>query len=198
MEKVAIIIVAAGSSSRMNTAKQLLPLGDSTLLGNAVAQAKNSDAEDVFIVLGANSEKIRLQQELYKAVFVENKDWKQGIGSSIAAGIKYVAENGNFEGILLMLGDQPLIDSSYLNQLIAEFRKDSSKIIATKYPKSKGIPAIFPKKYFSQLLLLKGDAGAKSLLNSKKSSVLALDAGIKIMDVDTPEEYREFCKRYRE
>ncbi len=171
-----------------------MPFRETNLLGNAIEQAGNSLAEEVFVVLGANAEKIRTNLNFPDFNYVENKHWSDGIGSSIAAGMKNILEKENFDAVLLMLADQPLIDSTYLNTMIEELRKDPSKIVATKYPESNGVPSLFPKKFFPELLLLKGDTGAKSLLNQKSFPVTVLDPGNKTLDIDTPEDFRKISK----
>ena len=174
----------------MKKPKQLLPLRETTLLGHAIEQAEASQAEEVFLVLGANAEMIKNNLNFQELTIVENKHWEEGIGVSISTGVNAVTSTKDFDAVLLMLGDQPLIDSVYLDQMIGEFSKDPSKMVATKYPKSNGVPALFPKNFFPQLMLLRGDTGAKSLLNDGSSPVTVIDAGNKILDIDTPEDYR--------
>ncbi|GHA48159.1 hypothetical protein GCM10007103_31390 [Salinimicrobium marinum] len=173
----------------MKRPKQLLPFRETTLLGHTIEQAEASQAAEVFVVLGANAQRIKTNLSFPDLTFVENKQWEEGIGASISTGVKYIAKKKDFDAVLLMLGDQPLIDSVFLDQMIGEFSKDPSKMVATKYPESKGVPALFPKKFFPKLLLLKGDTGAKSLLNDGSSLVTVIDAGRKILDIDTPEDY---------
>lgn len=189
MNGIAIIIVAAGSSSRMKSPKQLLALGNTTLLGNAIAQAKATAADEVFTVLGANFEAVRSSIQNYNATVVENKNWKNGLGSSIASGVDFIIGNRDYQAVMIMLGDQPLIDSNYLNELLATFKVDPSAITATKYTHSIGVPAVFPKEYFKELAGLNDDHGAKFLLNGS-NLVKVLDPGKKTIDVDTPEDYR--------
>lgn len=197
MKGTAIIIVAAGSSSRMKSPKQLLPLGDSTLLGKVIAQAKATTANEVFTVLGANYEAVKSSIENYSTTVVENKNWKHGLGSSIAAGVQYVLENRDLEAVMILLGDQPLIEVKYIDELLASFHENPSVITATKYPHSNGVPAVFPKKYFKHLAELNDDYGAKSLLNGS-TQVLVLDPGEKTIDVDTLEDYRYIQKEKAE
>lgn len=193
MIKTAIIIIAAGGSSRMKKAKQLLPWRETTLLGHTIKQAKATKADEVILVLGARFEKIRSSIEEPAMTIVENKEWKKGIGSSIACGVNHLLKHNDHEAVLLMLADQPLIDSAYLNHVIEIFQKNPSKIIATKYPGSNGVPALFPKDYFGELLKLKEDVGARNLLNSGRP-ILILDSGNKLFDVDTPEAYAKIRK----
>ncbi|RXG15622.1 molybdenum cofactor cytidylyltransferase [Leeuwenhoekiella aestuarii] len=193
MTKIAILILAAGNSTRMGEAKQLLPYGTKTLLEHTIAQAKNSVAEQVFCVLGANAETIEkiINNDL---VFIHNKSWQDGLSSSIACGVEKVRLMG-FDSILVMLADQPKIDTFYLNLLIETSVHYKTKCIASDYGTRNGVPAVFPKTYFEELLSLKGDQGAKNLLNATEEKVIALDAQDKIQDIDTPEDYARLLKK---
>lgn len=172
--------------------KQLLPFGETTLLGNAIEQAKASTADEVITVLGANYGKIKPHIEQYRTTIIENRGWERGIGSSIATGIKSISENDqDFKAALIFLADQPLIGSSYLNRLIQTFKENPAKIIATQYPRSNGVPAVFPKEYFEELMHLKEDVGARNLLNKDGSLVISVNAGGKLFDIDTPEDYQK-------
>ncbi|WP_373057643.1 NTP transferase domain-containing protein [Zunongwangia sp. H14] len=196
MGKTGIIIIAAGASRRMENTKQLLQIGEETMLGKAIKQATASVADEVIVVLGANSDRITAKIEHFPAIILINENWRNGLGSSIATGIKYFFQNKKkFEAVLVMLGDQPLMDSAYLNQLLEVYKENPSKIVATKYPKSAGVPAVFPKKYFKELSLLAEDKGAKNILARERSSLIVLDAGDRILDIDTPQDYKQLQER---
>jgi molybdenum cofactor cytidylyltransferase len=118
-KNIAILILAAGASSRMGRTKQLLPWQDTTLLGSAIRTARDSNAKSVAVVLGANAESIRGRVNVGRGVktdadFVENTAWETGLGSSIACGTEFLIEKKIvYDGILIMLADQPLIDTEY-------------------------------------------------------------------------------------
>ncbi|MEO0528512.1 MAG: nucleotidyltransferase family protein, partial [Bacteroidota bacterium] len=120
---IAILILAAGGSTRMgNTIKQLLPWKNTTLLGHAISEAKASNALEVMVVLGAHAHRIRKEineEEVLTAIHV---DWESGLGSSLAFGMRQLwNRNTPLEGVLVMLVDQPLINSDYINRMIALF-----------------------------------------------------------------------------
>ena len=193
---IATIILAAGNSSRMGTAKQLLPIGNTTLLGVVVKNALLAKTHKTYCVLGSNSEKIIPSLQEYDVEIILNQDYKKGLSSSIVKGINHV-KTQNFDAVLIMLGDQPLVDTSFINNLIALYYKNPSCITASSYAKGVGVPAIFPKKFFNELEKLKGDKGAKELLKTKKEQVYKAKFPVDLIDIDTYEEYLQFKKRQR-
>tara|TARA_B100000809_G_scaffold263455_1_gene316753 strand:- start:163 stop:744 length:582 start_codon:yes stop_codon:yes gene_type:complete len=189
---VALVILSAGSSTRMGTAKQLLPIKDTTLLGLSITNALETNANKVICVLGSNAETIKESISQFDIEVTINNNHQEGLSSSIAKGLNYI-ENKNFDAVLIMLGDQPKVDSKYLNILIRSFEDNPTKITASEYSKNRGVPAIFPKSYFKQLQLLKGDKGAKNFLNAHRTQIISLKSE-KLIDIDTQEEYRNFLK----
>ncbi len=185
--KTAILILAAGSSSRMGTPKQLLPYKNTTLLGYTIEQVKQIDTKHAFCVLGANAEIIEKSIENYQIETIYNSDFKNGLSSSIVVGVKKLQHD--FDTILIMLGDQPNVNSNYLNKLIKTSVENPSRIIASNYQNKIGVPAIFPKKYFNQLLELKGDKGARNILNNNKSDIIKMPP-FNLTDIDTREDYQ--------
>lgn len=189
--KIAIIILAAGKSSRMKTAKQLLPIGDTTLLGFSINNALKSNADETFCVLGANYDRVRSSIEKYNVEIIQNENFEEGLSSSIVVGIQHL-KNKNFDGALIILGDQPKISSDYLNCLIDNFKRNKNSIFASDYSGKKGVPAIFPKNHFKDLLQLNGDKGAGLLLNNLIFNVKGVDFKVDLTDLDTPEDHNSF------
>ena len=193
---IAILILAAGSSSRMGRPKQLLPWKNTNLLGNAMNQAIAAKSNAVFVVLGANSEAIRKKIIAHKVEVIDNPNWKLGLGSSIGAGISFLVEKKlEFDGILIMLADQPLIDLNHLNLMMKTFYSTNKSIIATSYGNRAGVPAIFDKAYFDDLKYLTNDYGAKQIIEYNKSEVFIIDAKSKITDIDTETEYQSLLEQ---
>jgi molybdenum cofactor cytidylyltransferase len=191
--KIALLILAAGSSTRMKTAKQLLPVGDKTLIGLTIEKALQTDVEKIFCVLGANAEEIRSNIKGYEIEVIENINFQNGLGSSISCGIQNL-EKYSCDAVLIMLGDQPNITSDYLNNLISSFEKNPNFIFASKYFKKNGVPAIFPRKYFPDLLKLQGEKGAAELLNNENLNVKTVEMKVDLTDIDTPEDYKNFIQ----
>ena len=186
---IAILLLAAGASSRMGTPKQLLPWKGTVLLDHVLQMAEASAASEVIVILGSESENIKTALN-GKVQVLENKDWQNGLGSSIACGLDYLIKNKkSVNGVLLMLGDQPLMDTTYLDNLIASFTKGKKGIVASSYGSHAGVPALFGKQYFEALQNLESDAGARELLMKYSKDIQRLHAGKRVLDVDAPEDY---------
>ncbi len=186
--KIAVLILAAGGASRMKTCKQLLKFENLTLLETALSHAITSNANDVFCVLGAYADRIQQHIDFDNIDIIFNKNWHEGLSSSIVAGVKQL-HTMSFDTILITLADQPFVDTTYLNTLLTESASNPNAIIASNYGTKFGVPAVFPQKYFDTLLKLKGDRGAKALLNSKNSPVKTVVSKGNLFDVDTLEDY---------
>jgi molybdenum cofactor cytidylyltransferase len=194
--KIGILILSAGASTRMgSTIKQLLPWRDTTLLGNAIASAKQLSCKTVTVVLGCHADVIqkKIQDEEVHIVFNEN--WASGLGTSISSGIKGLTKkNIEYEAVLILLVDQPFIDTSYLNLLINNYLNHDKGIIATDYFNRAGVPAIFDKIYFPELENLNADYGARDLLRKYEKEVILLDSEGKAQDMDTMDDYHNAIK----
>lgn len=192
-KRIATLILAAGSSTRMGSVKQLLPLKGATLLGAVIEKVQASETDEIFCVLGANNSEIKASIEGYKIEIIINPYYETGLSSSIVAGINNLIPK-NFDAVLITLGDQPLIHTEYFGRLINTFKKTPENIIATEYNDSLGVPVIIPKLYFKNLLRLKGDKGAKEFLNSHSEIIKSFKSD-SLFDVDTKEDYKELMKK---
>ncbi|MGB1284339.1 MAG: nucleotidyltransferase family protein [Polaribacter sp.] len=193
--KIAILILAAGNSSRMGSPKQLLKINGKTFIEIAIENAIETNVKAVFCVLGANAEKITSKISHQNVEFIFNKKYQKGLSSSIVSGVEYIEKQPlNFDAILIVLVDQPEVNSQYLTEIITTYQKNNTKIVASSYSKKSGVPAIFPKKYFKSLQLLKGDKGAKDFLQKHESEIIQLKREQSFLDIDLPEEYQSYLK----
>lgn len=194
MNNIAVLVLAAGKSSRMKTPKQLVKIGTNFLLETVLSKAKEINRNHVYCVLGANYPLIRREISSPNIHFIYNSNFKEGLSSSIVSGIsKIEMKLENYDAVLVLLGDQPAIEKEYLNAMLVLSSKDKSKIIASNYGKKMGVPAIFPKRYFSKLKKMSGDFGAKDILNKNKD-VISLDRQTNFIDIDTEEDLELFKK----
>jgi molybdenum cofactor cytidylyltransferase len=191
--KTAIIILAAGNSSRMGQLKQLMPWKDTTLLGNAIRMARNSNADSIYVVLGAQADKIKETIKEDGINTITNKQWAQGMGATISYGVDQILKSGcHPEAMLIMVADQPNMDFDFLNSLIDKYAKGKSKIVATQYADKLGVPAIFDKQYFPRLLQLQGEEGASQIIKNNRNDCFGLNAGKKVIDLDTLNDYHTY------
>ena len=188
---IAILILAAGSSSRMGTPKQLLTWGKSTLIENAIEQAVQVSESDVFVVIGANYKLIFDAIERYPITILKNPYWEKGIGSSISCGIKSIQKIQKYKGVLIMLADQPFVDVITIQKIKDQFVSSKSKIVASQFKDSFGVPAVFSISCFDLLTSLKGDEGAKKIWTQNKMEVESCIINKYFNDIDTPKDYKE-------
>jgi len=193
-KNIALIILAAGESKRMGQAKQMLPWKNTTLLGHCIEQAQNSLINHIYVVLGAQYTKIFNAHKHYKVNFINNRNWKEDLGQSIAFGVQHISSK-NYDGVLLLLADQPQIKTDYINRML-EHLNLNTPILATSYTKSIGVPVIFTKPYFETLIQNTNAKGAKSILMNNKASIKLLKTNNDIEDIDTYNDYVSLYSRF--
>jgi molybdenum cofactor cytidylyltransferase len=184
------IILAAGESKRMGKPKQLLPLGKSTLLEQAIDNLLNSSVDETIVVLGHKAEEITEKIANKPVKVVINPDYQQGMSTSIVAGLILVDPRS--QAVMLALGDQPLVTSHTINQLIEAFNKNRKGIAVPTYRGRRGHPIIFDIKYKAELFKLKGDIGGREIIQNHPKDVfmVAVDSESVISDIDTQEDYK--------
>ncbi|HTP12429.1 MAG TPA: nucleotidyltransferase family protein [Bacteroidota bacterium] len=190
---VAIIILAAGASRRMRLPKQLLPFRRKNLLQYTIDEAAESKASTLCIVLGASADEIRKSIRVQKGSIVMNDSWPEGMSSSIRMGIASLPST--IDAAIISLCDQPHLKSSVFNQLMDAFVSSGKSIVASEYDGSPGVPALFANKHFPELSALSGDSGARKIIDAHRGDVELVSFEGGSVDLDTPEEYRQFIVR---
>jgi molybdenum cofactor cytidylyltransferase len=187
LENVYALILAAGNSTRMGRPKQLLHWQNRTLLERAIDSANPLLPGRVIVVLGAQAELICETINLDSVKTVRNPAWQNGIASSIRKGIEALPASA--EAVLIMLCDQPLVDTAHLKALLSAWQSEPDRIIASQYHLSFGVPVVFPAAFFNRLQALSGDKGAKPLLAEFESRVLKIPFAGAELDIDTPNDF---------
>lgn len=188
--KIGIIILAAGNSSRLGRPKQLLEYKESTLLKNTVSEALKVENSFVIVVTGSNHDLIEKKLNLPQITFSFNSDWENGMSSSIVNGIKQLLLlNPKCEQCVLAVCDQPFVSSLIFENLIKEHHTTQKGIVASAYSETLGTPVLFHKKYFQDLLELKGQEGAKKLIKKYAEDVVSVLFEKGNIDIDTEEDY---------
>ncbi|CAM3837787.1 NTP transferase domain-containing protein [Mucilaginibacter galii] len=191
-----IIILAAGSSSRMGQPKQQLVYQDKTLLQRAIEAAKGVQAHALMVVLGANNQTILDDVDSKHLDVVINPEWEQGMSSSIKAGITALQTlYPKVDNVLMMLCDQPFVDTALLVKLIDAKPPIDDAIVACKYKDTIGVPVLFGKSWFANLQDLKGEDGAKKLLLTHQDKVVTVPFDQGSIDIDTPNDYQQLLNK---
>ena len=198
MLNIAVLILAAGRSSRMKEVKQLIKINNKTLLNITIEKARTLKNSSIFCVLGANASQIKKEIHAENFTIIYNNLFNEGLSSSIVTGIQYFKQNKfNFKGVLILLADQPAIESSYLKQMLELFENESGKIIASQYDKTFGVPALIPSRFFEDLQKIKGDKGAKAFLNEHKNNIITPKTTTNLVDLDTKEDVHAYQKQIK-
>lgn len=186
-----MIILAAGSSSRLGTPKQNLIYKGQTLLQRAIQTALTSVCSDnVVVVLGANESAIRQEISDQLVHVVHNPDWQEGMASSIRLGVaELIRMQPLLRGVILMLCDQPFVDPLLIYQLTEKRVESDNGIIACSYRGTLGVPVLFDASYFPQLLMLQGKEGAKKLVKAFPNDVATVSFPLGAIDIDTLDDY---------
>jgi len=188
---IGIIILAAGESSRMNGSKQLLTNGKTSLLRQAVITA-TSLGFPVLTVLGANYDEHKMQIDDLNTEVLFNLDWNKGMGNSLKFGLENINRlHPGLQGFMFMVCDQPLLTNDLLHQLVNKFN-DNRNIVASLYAGATGVPVIFHRKYYKELMKLPDDRGAQMLV--KKYEAEGVDFPQGTIDIDTDDDWKNFTE----
>jgi molybdenum cofactor cytidylyltransferase len=180
------LVLAAGASRRFGSPKQLVRFDGQSLLQRAVAHASELLGSAVTVVLGAHAAEIAETLPTGSAGVLINRDWQEGIASSIRIGVQRLP--GACDGVMLVLADQPLVGSETLRRLMTAWRRQPRNIIASRYGSVTGVPAIFPRWCFSDLTDLRGDAGARIVIRRYSDHVVRLAHPEAAVDIDYPDD----------
>ncbi|AWO02086.1 hypothetical protein DLD77_10455 [Chitinophaga alhagiae] len=181
-----IVILAAGASTRLGRPKQLLPYKGDTLLNRAIKAAAGVHAAAVAVVLGAEAELI---QSGVTVPVVVNPQYEEGMASSIRCGIQYMITQGA-ERVILMVCDQPHVDAAHLSALLAQQEATGAKIAASYYEGRSGVPALFDKSLFPELLALEGDVGARHVIEKHAAGTVVVPFPAGAVDIDTEQAWQ--------
>jgi molybdenum cofactor cytidylyltransferase len=176
----------------MGEPKQLMSLGDKTLIRHAIEVGLASQCRPIVVVLGAAAEKIQPTLEGLPIETAINPRWSEGMGTSIATGIAVAAKHGSTAAIL-SLADQPLVSPTILNHLIEQQSATGKPIVASEYGGSVGVPVLFTQEFFPNLIGLQPAQGCKGVILGHPGSAVHIPCPEAEFDVDTPEDYQRCC-----
>jgi len=191
-KNIGIVLLAAGASVRLGRPKQLLQYHGQSLLKYCIQNARASNAQPVVVVLGANANGLQNETNERGIHVVVNEVWQEGMSSSIRSGIKTITQlTPEVEGIILMVCDQPYVTTTLINELIGVHEKSGKQIVACSYGDTFGPPAFFHHSLFDELLRLKGDIGARSIVQQHTDTVEVIPFAEGTVDIDTEADYEK-------
>lgn len=181
-----VLLLAAGESRRYGSAKQLALVEGKPMIRHVLLNIMDPEAYQIVVVLGARSELIRPAIADMDIDIVENDLWASGISSSIHAGLSFIQKKlPERIGLVIVPGDQVMVNRDHINELLAGSAKYPGSIIATNYEGRPGVPVYFPRKEWSMLFELEGDEGAKQVLHTR-SDIILLELPGATLDIDYP------------
>ena len=187
---VGAVILAAGSSSRMGRPKQTLQFQGMSLLRRAVLAALDATCRPVVVVTGANAELSRRELDQLEVREAFNPEWETGMGSSVRAGIERLLNiDAGVAAAVLLLCDQPHVTSHVISGLVTAHHTTGKPLIASAYGDSFGVPALFNRTLFPQLMQLAGSSGAKEIIKRHASEAHFVPFPKGEVDVDTPDDF---------
>lgn len=185
----AAIVLAAGMSRRMGTPKQLLRIGDKTVLQRTLENVRNSGVAQIVLVLGHAADEIEKEIGSQSINVVRNAGYEQGMGTSLRAGI--AAVNPETGGALIVLADQPFVQPATLNQLIEHHRATKAQFVIPMFRGFRGNPVLIDRSIFPELRELAGDVGCRALFGSHSENIRKLevdDPGV-LQDIDSRDDF---------
>ncbi len=196
---IAAVVLAAGESSRMGRPKALLPIDGVRFIEKIVSSFQSTKVGKILVVLGHNAEEMRQKIADLPVLIVVNNEYKKGQLSSLVAAIRDIQSrqsSAELDGILVHLVDHPYVNPILVDVMIDRFYESKKLIVVPRYHGRRGHPVIFSRSLFSELLNAALDQGAKAVVHAHQKDTLEIDTedeGVTI-DIDTPEEYRQFVK----
>lgn len=207
MPKIGAVILAAGASSRLGRPKQLIQLGAKSLLRHIVDAATDAGCSPIVVVIGtdalpsaseeaaksgaASAKAIARELKRTGAMIVRNKNWQRGIGSSIRTGVHHLIDNAkDVDAIVLLVCDQPFVDGHVIRRLIALHEETRKPIVASSYADTLGVPALFDRVCFQELLALEDATGAKPVILRDRQRVAEFPFAEGEIDIDRVADYQ--------
>ncbi len=190
------IIMASGFSRRMNRDKLTLSLGGELVIEKVIKVAKESKLDEVILVY--QNELIGDIGQKYGIKTVFNSSPEKGQSESMKLGIK--AASLSTKAFMFIVGDQPLMDSKTINEIIEMFKNNDKEIIVPTYNGKKGSPTVFSSKLKKKLLEVEGDKGGRRIIAEMPHEVgyVPIEDYKVGLDIDTWEEYQHLVEMERE
>jgi molybdenum cofactor cytidylyltransferase len=189
---VAAVVLAAGGSIRFGKPKQLAIFQGEPLVRRIVTAAKDAGCAPVVVVVGASAGQITPVLAGLPVSIIEHPNWSNGLGSSIAVGVMHATRiTPDLDAAILLACDQPFVNAATLRRLVQLHLENGKPIVASAYAETLGIPALFDRSCFGDLLQLRGDTGAKGVILARRHDVAPFNFPAAAIDIDTAPDYEK-------
>jgi molybdenum cofactor cytidylyltransferase len=188
--KVALLLFAAGGSSRLGRPKQLVVIDQKFLLQRIIDQVID-DQYDIYLVTGAYRNQILSKINLFSVEEIYNDAWDRGFGHSISRAVQHINKKSNYSAVIISVTDQVHLSKDKIKQLIQSWNSGPKDIVVSDYGREKGPPVLFPKDYFESLIALDGDVGAKNIIKDNSGYVRYVPFPKGKIDIDTQKDIDE-------
>lgn len=189
-----IVVLAAGGSVRLGQPKQLVQLGGRPALHIVLTTASLIAGHAVTVVVGAHARELTHLLSHTTASVVVNRHWEEGLASSLRCGVNSLP--GTCDAVLILLGDQVMVTSDDLKRLVSAWHTSRESVAAATYERHVGVPAIFPRSCFADLAALRGDQGARGIIERNRDRLVRVPMPNAAIDLDTPEQLAALTERF--
>jgi molybdenum cofactor cytidylyltransferase len=194
---VAIIILAAGASTRMGQPKQLLDINGKSLIRHITEVVLNTSCFPITVVLGANRHLIIGELDNIPITVIDNPKWEDGMSGSIKMGLigAYMTTKA-IEAAIFLTADMPYITKEVIETMIQKASETADcQVVACQYDSQMGIPVLFKREVFNDLLDLTGEQGAKKVIMKHLDKTQSVDFPAGKYDLDTMVDYQNYLNR---
>ncbi len=189
---VSAVVLAAGLSTRMGAVKALVPVGGKPMLEHVLAALRQSQVDEIIVVLGHSAEQIQQTVSFQNARVVINDAYREGLSTSLRAGLASIDPAAR--AALIVLADQPFLKPETIDRLIAEYRSKQPEIVLPLYNGIRGNPVLLDRSVFAEVFTLTGDVGFRAIFGTHTRAILKVDVedpGV-LVDLDTREDIALF------
>jgi molybdenum cofactor cytidylyltransferase len=195
--KIMGLLLAAGSSRRMgNNNKLLTDINGTKMVVYVAEQIKKSKVNEITVVTGYEADQVKLALKHLTTNFIHNPNHTKGLSTSLKTGLKVIPDD--IDGVIILLGDMPLIKSHHIDSIIEAFDPiEGRSICVPVHGRKRGNPVLWGKQYLDEIISITGDVGARHLLEEygDQISEVMIDTDGVLFDVDTPERLNELKNR---